>query len=176
MVVGVTHFLCDNCVKCYVIKQPLPLGDGVVVDVFGDFGNHGVAEFILHIGEHLRGVEGLESSVGLVETLLGVDVVGEVHLDADSEFGLGGVGVGRDSHGGDVVAYDFAFQFEVAAFAEHLQARLALEEVAYAFREVVAQGGVDHCRVVGEVGDGDTSGGGVVDVGSVELDTHCAGR
>ena len=147
----------------------LPASYGVVKDVLRKFGDHRRAEFVLHIRQkHVR-VVGLIRGVGLVERLLGVDVIGEMHDDGDGQFALRGVAVRRDSALRHRVARDLAFYLEVAAFALHLQARLTLEEVAYAFRECAAESRVHERGIVREVGDGDGIGCLVVDVRAVHL-------
>ena len=147
----------------------LPTGDGVVIDVFRNLGNHHGAEFVLHIRQEAAGVESLVSRVGLVKGLLGVDVIGETYGDPDGQFALGSIAVGRDSPLRDVITDNLALQLQVTALAENLEPCLALVDVTDALGEVVAEGWVDHRRVVREVGDRDGVGGLVVDVGTVEL-------
>ena len=69
----------------YFAKK-LPFRYRIVVDIFGDFGYHGGAEFVLHIIEQAAGVEGLIGCIGFVERFFGVNVVGKMYRHADGQF------------------------------------------------------------------------------------------
>ena len=161
-------------VLIYQNVKLLPFCYCIVVDILCNLANHRCAKLILHVGQEEGSVEGLVRSVGFLKRLLGVDVVGEPHGNADRQFALGSVAIHTDGTLGEVVADDGAFEFEIATFAEDLEARLTLIEIAYLLREGVAQRRVDHRRVVREVRDADRVRGLVVDVGAVQLETNRA--
>ena len=154
----------------------LPAGDGVVEDILRKFGDHRRAEFVLDIRQkHVR-VIGLIRAVGLVKRVLGVHVVREMDRNRNGQFALRSVAVSGDGALRNGITRYLAFYLQVAAFAQHLQTRLALEEVAYAFRESVAESRVHERGVVREVGNRDSMGRLVVDVRSVHLIADRAGR
>ena len=150
----------------------LPFCYCIVVDILCNLTYHRGAKLILHVGQEEGSVEGLVRRIGLLKRLLGVDVIGEPHGNADRQFALRSVAVHTDGSLREVVADDGAFEFEITTFAEYLEARLTLIEIAYLLREGVAQRRVDHRRVVREVRDADRVRGLVVDVGTVQLETH----
>ena len=119
--------------------KKLPSGDGVVVDIFRNFLNHDEAEFVLNIRQKTAGIIGLVNRICLVERLLGIDIVGEMNGDANRKLAFRSIVVGRDGALGDIVADDFAFEFKVAVFRQNLQACLALEDIANALGECVAE-------------------------------------
>ena len=98
-----------------------------------------------------------------------MDIICEPHRDADGEFAFRGVAVCADGSLRDIISDDLAFEFQVTAFAQDGESRLALEEIANGFREAVAEVGVDHRGVVREVGDGDRVRGLIIDVRTVEF-------
>ena len=150
----------------------LPFCYCIVVDILCNLTYHRCAKLILHVGQEEGSVEGLVRSIGFLKRLLGVDVIGEPHGNADRQFALRSVAVHTDGTLREVVADDGAFEFEITTFAEDLEARLTLIEIAYLLREGVAQRWVDHRRVVREVRDANRVRGLVVDVGTVQLETH----
>ena len=152
----------------------LPFCYCIVVDILCNLTYHRCAKLILHVGQEEGRVEGLVRSIGFLKRLFGVDVIGEPHGNADRQFALRSVAVHTDGTLREVVADDGAFEFEITAFSEYLEARLTLIEIAYLLREGVAQRRVDHRCVVREVRDADRVRGLVVDVGAVELETHGA--
>ena len=152
----------------------LPFCYCIVVNVLCNLAYHRGAKLILYVGQEEGSVEGLVRSIGLLKRLFGVDVIGEPYGNADRQFALRSVAVHTDGTLREVVADDGAFEFEIATFAEDLEARLTLIEIAYLLREGVAQRRVDHRRVVREVRDADRVRGLVVDVGAVELETDRA--
>ena len=150
----------------------LPFCYCIVVNIFCNLTYHRGAKLILHVGQEEGSVEGLVRRIGLLKRLLGVDVIGEPHGDADRQFALRSIAVHTDGTLREVVADDGAFEFEITTFAEYLEARLTLIEIAYLLREGVAQRRVHHRRVVREVRDADRVRGLVVDISAVELETH----
>ena len=66
------------------------------------------------------GIEGLIRRIRPVERVFGVDVIGKMHSDADSEFVLGRVSVHGDSALGEVVSDNLTFQLKVTTFAHNL--------------------------------------------------------
>ena len=152
----------------------LPFCYCIVVDILCNLTYHRCAKLILHVGQEEGSVEGLVRSIGLLKRLFGVDVIGEPHGDADRQFALRSVAVHTDGTLREIVADDGAFEFEIATFAEDLEACLTLIEIPYLLREGVAQRRVDHRRVVRKVRDADRVRGLVVDVGAVELETNRA--
>ena len=159
-------------VLIYQNVKLLPFCYCIVVDILCNLTYHRCAKLILHVGQEEGSVEGLVRSIGLLKRLFGVDVVGEPHRDADRQFALRSVAVHTDGSLREIVADDGAFEFEITAFSEYLETRLTLIEIAYLLREGVAQRWVDHRRVVREVRDADRVRGLVVDVGTVQLETH----
>ena len=150
----------------------LPFCYCIVVDILCNLTYHRGAKLILHVGQEEGSVEGLVRCIGFLKRLFGVDVISEPHGDADRQFALRSVAVHTDGTLREVVADDGAFEFEIATFAEDLEARLTLIEIAYLLREGVAQRRVDHRRIVREVRDANRVRGLVVDVGTVQLETH----
>ena len=161
-------------VLIYQNVKLLPFCYCIVVDILCNLTYHRCAKLILHVGQEEGSVEGLVRSIGFLKRLFGVDVIGEPHRDADRQFALRSVAVHTDGTLREIVADDGAFEFEITTFAEDLETRLTLIEIAYLLREGVAQRRVDHRRVVREVRDADRVRGLVVDVGAVQLETHGA--
>ena len=161
-------------VLTYQNVKLLPFCYCIVVDILCNLAYHRGAKLILHVGQEEGSVEGLVRSIGLLKRLLGVDVIGEPHGNADRQFALRSIAVHTDGTLREIVADDGAFEFEIATFAEDLETRLTLIEVAYLLREGIAQRRVDHRRVVREIRDADRVRGLVVDVGAVQLETNRA--
>ena len=159
-------------VLIYQNVKLLPFCYCIVVNILCNLAYHRCAKLILHVGQEEGSVEGLVRSIGLLKRLLGVDVIGEPHGNADRQFALRSVAVHTDGTLREVVADDGAFEFEIATFAEYLEARLMLIEIAYLLREGVAQRRVDHRRVVREVRDADRVRGLVVDISAVQLEAN----
>ena len=151
--------------KCCI----LPFRHCIVVDILCDFGDHDVTQLILYVGQKTAGIEGLIGRISFVKRLLGINIVREMYRDADGQFALRSIAVGSDSALADIVSDDLAFQFKVSAFAEHLQTRLALVDIAYTFRQVRTEGRIDHRGIVREISNGDGMRRLVVDVRSVEF-------
>ena len=159
-------------VLIYQNVKLLPFCYCIVVDILCNLAYHRGAKLILHVGQEEGSVEGLVRSIGLLKRLFGVDVIGEPHGNADRQFALRSVAVHTDGTLREVVADDGAFEFEIATFAEDLEARLTLIEIAYLLRERIAQRRIDHRRIVREVRDANRVRGLVVDISAVELETN----
>ena len=168
-------FLIKNS-KLKIKNSKLPFGNRIVIDILSYFLDDDIAELVLYVVQHTRGVERLVRRIGLVKGVFGVDVVGEMYLDADSQFALRRIAVHGDGSLGEVVSDDGAFEFEIASLTEKLEPCLALVEVPDSLCEVVGEGGVDQRRVVREIGYGDGMGGLVVDVRAVEFIGDGAGN
>ena len=152
----------------------LPFCYCIVVNILCYLTYHRGAKLILHVGQEKGSIEGLVRSISFLKRLFGVDVIGEPHGNADCQFALRSIAVHTDGTLREVVADDGAFEFEITAFAEDLEARLTLIEIAYLLRERIAQRRVDHRRIVRKVRDADRVRGLVVDISAVQLETHGA--
>lgn len=152
----------------------LPSCDGVIVNVFRDFFCHGLAQLVLYVSKHLRGVKDLISGIGTLETVFGSDIADKPHAHGHGQLGLGRVTVLGDGHRRYFIAGYFAFNLQITTFVVDQQTGLPLVEVPDFLAEHIAELRINKCRIIREVRYGNGLGCAVVDAGAVELIRHGA--